>query len=56
MKTTLLPAALLAALTPLVDAPALGEATLPAVPNGEHVMTELIGKGFMQRMERMRVE
>ena len=36
---------------------AAGVATsLEIVPNGEHVMTELIGKGFMQRMERMRAQ
>ncbi len=24
------------------------------VPNGEHVMTELIGAGFMQKLEKLR--
>ncbi len=30
--------------------------SIEIIPNGEHVMTNLIGKGFMQRMEKMRVD
>lgn len=29
-------------------------ATLEIIPNGEHVMRNLIGRGFMQRMDRLR--
>ena len=28
--------------------------TLEVIPNGEHVLRELVGSGFMKRMERMR--
>ena len=28
--------------------------TLDIIPNGGHVLKELVGSGFMQRMERMR--
>ena len=28
--------------------------TLEIIPDGKHVMKELIGKGFMQRLEKLR--
>ena len=30
------------------------DSVLEVVPNGEHVMTELIGSGFMQKLEKLR--
>ena len=30
------------------------DSVFEVVPNGEHVMTELIGSGFMQKLEKLR--
>jgi hypothetical protein len=32
------------------------DTVLEIVPNGEHVMTELVGKGFMQKLDKLRTK
>jgi len=34
----------------------LDDTVLEIVPNGEHVMTDLVGKGFMQKLDKLRTK